>query len=78
MDLTVAQRVDCQGLLCPTPVAKVAMAIKKIQVGQVLEVTATDPGSKPDIEAWTKLTGHELLAYREADGVYIFHVRRTK
>jgi TusA-related sulfurtransferase len=54
------------------------MAIKKIQVGQVLEVLATDPGSKPDIEAWAKLTGHELVSYREADGVHIFRVRRTK
>ena len=78
MDLTVAQRVDCQGLLCPTPVAKVAMAIKRIQVGQVLEVLATDPGSKPDIEAWTKLMGHELVSYREAEGLHIFQVRRAK
>ncbi len=78
MDLTVDQRVDCRGLLCPTPVVKVIMAIKKMQIGQVLEVLATDPGSRPDIEAWTKQTGHELLSYREADGVYVFHVRRTR
>lgn len=78
MEHTVDLRVDCQGLLCPTPVVKLALTIKKMQVGQVLEVLATDPGSRADIEAWTKLTGHELLSFREADGVYIFQVRRAK
>lgn len=78
MDVQVDHRLDCQGLLCPMPVIKLAKAIKGIQIGQVLEMLATDPGSKPDMEAWTKQTGHELLAYREHDGVYVFHVRRTK
>ncbi len=78
MEPAADQRLDCQGLLCPMPVIKIAKAIKTLQVGQVLEMLATDPGAKPDMEAWTKQTGHELVSYREADGVYIFHVRRTK
>ena len=70
--------LDCKGVLCPMPVIRVSQAIKTIGVGQILEVQTTDPGSRPDMEAWTKQTGHELLASREASGVYTFYVRRTK
>jgi len=72
------QMLDCSGLLCPSPVVKVAKAIKQIEVGQVLQLIATDPGAAPDMEAWTRQTGHEMLASREEDGKFIFFFRRTK
>jgi tRNA 2-thiouridine synthesizing protein A len=71
-------RLDCKGLLCPMPVIKISKAIKSIGVGQVLEMQATDPGSRPDMEAWSKQTGHTLMASHEANGVFTFYVRRTK
>ena len=70
--------LDCKGLLCPMPVIKISKAIKTIGVGQVLEMQATDPGARPDMDAWTKHTGHDLLASREANSVLTFYVRRTK
>lgn len=76
-----ASVLDTKGLLCPAPVIKTSQAIKQIQVGQILEVMATDPGSKPDLTAWARMTGHELLDVMEEDGtpkVYKFHFRRTK
>ncbi|MDG6935029.1 MAG: sulfurtransferase TusA family protein [Nitrososphaerota archaeon] len=73
--------LDARGLMCPMPVVKTGTAIKEIQVGQVLEVLATDPGSKPDLTAWAKMTGNELLLVEEVEGspkVYRFKFRRTK
>jgi tRNA 2-thiouridine synthesizing protein A len=70
--------LDCKGILCPMPVIRISQAIKKIGVGQVVEMLTTDPGSVPDMEAWTKQTGHELLARHEADGVYTFFIRRRQ
>jgi tRNA 2-thiouridine synthesizing protein A len=70
--------LDCKGVLCPMPVIRVSQAIKTIGVGQILEVQATDPGSRPDMEAWSRQTGHELLASHEANGVFTFYIRRTK
>ncbi|MBI2088202.1 MAG: sulfurtransferase TusA family protein [Deltaproteobacteria bacterium] len=70
--------VNCEGELCPGPVIKVAKAIKTLQLGQILEIRATDPGSLTDMDAWTKQTGNELVARREANGVFIFYVRRKK
>lgn len=70
--------LDCKGVLCPMPVIRVSQAIKTIGVGQILEVQTTDPGSRPDMEAWSKQTGHELLASQEGNRVFTFYVRRTK
>jgi len=39
-------------------------------------MTATDPGSKPDMEAFSRRTGHELLDAKEAGGVFTFHIRK--
>jgi tRNA 2-thiouridine synthesizing protein A len=63
------------------PVIKTSQAIKEIPVGGILEVLATDQGSKPDLTAWAKMTGNELLGISEegdSPKVYRFHIRRLK
>ncbi len=70
--------LDCLGLLCPIPVVKTSSAIKQIDVGQVLEVLADDPGAPPDMEAWSRQTGHELIAQSTENGQFHFWFRRTK
>ena len=77
-EFSVDRTVDYKGLFCPMPIVRVSKAIKEIEVGQVLEMLADDPGSKPDMKAWVNQTGHELLDVREEDGVFKFYVRRTK
>lgn len=75
---TADQELDCKGLLCPVPIIKTFKAIKTMEVGQILKIVATDPGSMPDMKAWSRQTGHELLSATEADKVFTFFVRRTK
>ena len=72
-DLTL----DCRGLICPMPVLKTNAAIKKMKVGQVLEMLTTDPGAKPDMLAWSKRTKHKLVEMEEEAGVLKFYVRKT-
>ena len=72
------QVLDCTGLLCPIPVVKTSKAIKEIDVGQVLHMVATDPGAPPDMEAWVRQTGHEMVAQSSGEGKYEFWFRRTK
>jgi tRNA 2-thiouridine synthesizing protein A len=73
----VDKSVDYKGLLCPMPIVKVARAIKEIEVGQVLEMLADDPGSEADVKAWVKQTRHELLDMQREGGVFKFYVRRS-
>jgi len=70
--------LDCSGMLCPLPVIKVSKAIKEIEVGQVLKMVATDPGAPPDMAAWVRQTGNEMLDSHQEDGKFIFYLRRTK
>jgi tRNA 2-thiouridine synthesizing protein A len=70
--------LDCTGLLCPIPVVKTSRAIKTVDVGQILEMVATDPGAPPDMEAWSRQTGHELLQQTAGDGEFRFWFKRTR
>ncbi len=72
------QVLDNSGLSCPMPIIKTKKAIDGLQTGQVLKMIATDPGSIPDVEAWSKKTGNEVLSSEEKDGKYIFFIKKTK
>lgn len=74
---TIAETLDMTGYFCPEPVIRVNEAIGDVEVGEVLELLADDPSSKPDIQSWTKRTGHELISIEEDGGVFRFLVRRT-
>lgn len=54
-------RVDVRGILCPFPVQKADEGIRKLKVGEILGILATDPAAKIDIAAWVMKNGHELL-----------------
>jgi len=73
--------LDARGLLCPMPVIKVNEAIKRLSGGQILSVLATDPGSKPDLAAWARSTGHEILSVSEEGGtpkVFKYMIRKRR
>ncbi len=70
--------IDTSGTCCPVPVVETKKAVvSKVEVGGVVEVIATDPGSKYDMPAWAKNTGHELLASDEDEGKFRFWIKRT-
>jgi len=70
--------LDFKGLLCPMPVVKLALAIKQIQVGELVEAVATDPGVMADIPAWARTTGNELVTLEKREKDFLFIVKRLK
>jgi tRNA 2-thiouridine synthesizing protein A len=71
--------VDARGLFCPQPVIKSKKALRALEIGQVLEILTTDPGSKKDIPAWAHVTGQELLISEERGSQeFRFLVKRVK
>ena len=62
--------LECTGLACPMPIVKMTTAMKTMEAGDTLTVTADDPGFEPDVQAWTEARGHTLESLTEADGVY--------
>ena len=78
MDVSIDKTLDCCGLICPMPVVKTKRAIKGMEIGQILEMIATDPGSVPDMQAWENQTRHEvLLSEEQDDGKFRFLIKKT-
>lgn len=74
--MTVDMELDTRGLNCPLPILRAKKSISQLATGQVLKVTATDPGSVKDIEAFCKQTGNELLQSNDENGEFVFLLKK--
>ena len=68
-------RLDTRRLLCPLPVIRTQDKIKQLQVGDELEVTATDPGVMQDIPTWCRINGHQVLETHQKNNDYIIRLQ---
>jgi len=73
----ITRTVDARGQSCPGPLVTLHKALKGAARGDLLELLATDPGSKSDVPSWAKLSGNELLETTEDAGVFRYVVRKT-
>ena len=64
-------KVDCCGMQCPGPIMEVFKNIKSMKNGELLEVTASDPGFAKDIVSWCKRTGNTLISNETKNGEYV-------
>ncbi len=72
----MADRIlDTTGLRCPMPLLKTKLELNGMEPGEVLVVTASDPGSARDIPAYLSLTRHELVSSSEEGGQYRFMIK---
>ena len=69
--------VDARGTACPGPITALIKAYRRASNGDIIEVLATDPGFKPDVQAWVKKTGNELVELSEEGGVIKAVIRVT-
>ena len=71
-------RVDARGLVCPMPTIRLGQAIRKVEIGQLVEMWSDDPGSGENMAAWCKNTGHELVDRSAEDATFKYVVRRSR
>ncbi len=64
-------KIDCCGMQCPGPIMEVFKNIKSMKNGELLEVTASDPGFSKDIVSWCKRTGNTLVSNETKNGEYV-------
>lgn len=69
-------QLNAKGLACPMPIVKTKKAIQGLEDGQVLEVIATDKGSKADLAAWAKTVGHQYIGTIEEGEVLYHYIRK--
>lgn len=71
--------LDIRGVSCPGPIVEAKKLLDAMQPGEVLLLISSCPGSPADVRAWTRSTGHELVAVRDsARNVHEFFIRKRK
>lgn len=60
-DKTYDKALDACGLCCPGPLMQVKKSIDELDDGQILKVTASDPGFYEDIKSWCNKTNNGLV-----------------
>lgn len=69
MDESMCVILDACGLQCPGPIVQLKKQMDKLEVGQVLNIKATDPGFQKDVHAWADMTGNALLKIEKHEGI---------
>lgn len=70
------KELDARGLNCPLPILRTKKALSDMASGQVLKITATDPGAVKDFQAFCKQTGNALLASDVANNEFVFFMQK--
>ena len=68
--------LDACGLCCPGPLLQVKASIDQLNKGQILKVTASDPGFYEDIKAWCAKTNNELVDIERNRGLIQVFIRK--
>jgi len=76
-DINAAKILDLKGLPCPMPVVKMSQEISSVNVGEVIEVHTTDPGSLSDFPAWAETSGNEVLDTEQGGEFIKIFVKRN-
>ncbi len=69
-------KVNACGLQCPGPIIQVKKAIDSIEIGERVEIVATDAGFARDASAWCETTGNKLIENREEKGRYTLVIEK--
>jgi len=67
--------LDCKGMVCPLPIAKVQQKVRDMKPGQTLEVTADCESFPTDIREWSSKSNHPLISISSAGAVTTAVVR---
>ena len=71
-------KVDACGLMCPGPVKQLKKNYEALKIGEQLQITATDQAFGKDVTSWCKMTGAELVALENKNGVVAATIRKQE
>jgi len=70
--------IDSRGSFCPGPITDLFKAYRSSQLGDVIELLATDPAAKADVTAWVQKSGNELVDIIDEQGYIRIVIKITK
>jgi tRNA 2-thiouridine synthesizing protein A len=72
------KKIDCSGFCCSMPLVEARYKLDKMKVGETLEVIATCPSSKEDMQTLTRLEKFELIENWIDRGKYHFIIKKVQ
>ena len=67
--------IDSRGTMCPGPITDLFRAFRSSNIGDVLELWATDPAAKSDVQTWAKRSGNEVVMINDEKDYVRIQVR---
>ncbi|HWP50852.1 MAG TPA: DsrE/DsrF/DrsH-like family protein [Clostridia bacterium] len=61
--------VDACGMSCPGPIVKLSGALNTAEIGDVIEISTSDPAFASDIEGFCRRTGNVFLGLESCKGI---------
>lgn len=68
--------VDVRGENCPVPLIETRKALRKANIGDIIEILGTHPASKKEIPMAIRNLGLELLDIKEEDDYWRIRIQR--
>ncbi|WP_312640450.1 DsrE/DsrF/DrsH-like family protein [Hydrogenoanaerobacterium sp.] len=75
---STALKIDACGLQCPGPIVKLSEALKQTEVGDVIEISTTDPAFAADIQGYCRRTGNVFRGMNSSKGVSTVLVEKAE
>jgi len=70
------EKVDTRGLTCPRPLIETKKKLKKMNVGETLEVIGDHAPSKREVPEMMEGQGHQVVSVTEQNGVWKAVIRK--
>jgi tRNA 2-thiouridine synthesizing protein A len=69
---------DCMGMICPRPLFETLKRLKRMSVGQTIEVIGDYPPSVPEITDMMRKQGQEVVSVRQDGPVWRIVIKKTR
>lgn len=73
----INKELDTSDMHSPIPMFRTMRALSRLDQGDILLVTSTEPRSVVNLPLLCRQTGNELLEQSEWNGEYTFLIRKT-
>jgi tRNA 2-thiouridine synthesizing protein A len=76
-DIVSQKKLDATGLSCPLPLLRTKKALASMEIGEILEVLSSDPGSQKDIPNYCEKNGNIVLGcLPNGNGIIKFFIKK--
>ena len=78
VDKETVLSVDATGLQCPGPIMQLKSSYDKIEMGERLEIRATDQAFGKDVSSWCNIMGAKLISVESGKGIITAKIEKGK